>query len=128
MRRVASNLGVRPKSLPIPDTRILGVYLDFFARVLDFSVFPHFSRHPRAAPVGLNGKKRAWGRVREQVRKGVRNPKWFREDSGDKIGIIFARLFDRIGGCILPVHIAPPMAEGLLELWQSAPERRIQVK
>ena len=74
------NLGVRPRPIPPPNLENPEVYLDLLIRMLDSAAFPHLSRRPQATAAGLVGRKGAWGRIREQMREGARNPAWFRRD------------------------------------------------
>ena len=54
---VAMNLGVCPRAIPKPNLQKSDGYLDFFARTLDFAVFPHFNRHPQSTAAGI-GRQR----------------------------------------------------------------------
>ena len=95
--------------------------------MLDFAVFPHLSRHPIAAAAGIVGKRRTWAWIQEHVRGGVRNPEWRQEDPVDRIGIVFAQFFHRIGDCRLPLYFDPKMATGLHAMWCIISGRRTRV-
>ena len=51
-----------------------------------------------------------------RLREGFRNPEWFRENLVDRVGVVFAQLFHRVGDGRLPLHVAPEMAYELFEL------------
>ena len=100
--------------------------MGFFARALDIAVFLHLSRHALAAAAGLSGKTKSWDWAHEQIREGVRNPEWFREELIDKIGAALSRLFHRIGDCRSPPYLAPKMAPDLREMRGLVSGRRMQ--
>ena len=103
------------------------VCLDFFARTLDFALFPHPSGHPLAAAARLNGQKQSWKWIQEQVPEGVTNQKSHREDLAEEIGIIFSQLPQRIDNCRLPLHVATKLPYELRELRRMVSERRVRV-
>ena len=107
---VAQTLGVSPTPVPLPDPREPGLYLDFPAKTLDFAVFPHKSRRALAVCARINDKARAWEWLCDQVRTGAHAPEWFHQESVGHIGIIFARIFHKIGGCRLPLSAGPAVA------------------
>ena len=103
------------------------IYLDFFARSLDFALWPHLSRHPLAAAKRINGEKQACEWIPGQVREGVSNPEWYRKDVVGEIGIICAQSFRRIRNCRLPLHVVPRMSYELHKLRRMDSERRSQM-
>ena len=123
MRPDSLRPGVRPGAAPFPNTQNPGIYFDFFARMPDFAVVPHISRHPPAAAAGLSGEGRAWDWIQEQIREEDRNPEWFRNGLIEKIGVAFSHLSNRVGDCRFPLYVSPQMAPDLRELWNVVSER-----
>ena len=104
---VTLNRGVSSRAALVPNPQDPASRLGIFARTSDFVSFPHLSRHPLPAAAKLNGGKRAWGQIQEQVREEFGNPEWYHKDPAGEFGIFFAQLFHRIGHCRFPLHMAP---------------------
>ena len=96
-RAVARTLGIPPTPPSMSDIRDKGLYLDCFAKTLDYAISPHKTRHPLHVASGINDKARAWGWPYAQVRTGVRDPQRSHQDSVGASGVIFAQLFDDWG-------------------------------
>ena len=89
------------------------------------AIFPHKSRSLLAIASGINDKARAWVRLYDQVRTGIRNPGWIHWDTVGRVGIIFARFFHGNGDCRLLLSVGTAAAAHAFEMWNIVTDRRI---
>ena len=82
--------------------------------------------HPQATEAGVGRKGEAWKWMQGRVRGGVRKPESRSWELIRKIGLIFSKLFRRIGRRRHPRGCSPKMALDLRELRSSVSERRTQ--
>ena len=105
----ARTLGVCPTCPPIPHLQTPAAYLDFCSETSDFAASPHEGRHQLSVASEIDDKAKAWQWTYEHVMDGVRDPRWFRRDSADSLGITFAQLFNRFGDCRFPANMRPTL-------------------
>ena len=79
-----------------------GPYLVFAN--LSFAISPHKSRRP------LLLKSREWEWICDQIFVDALRPQWLRRPLVDQVGILFANLFRKSGGCRLPLRVGPTVA------------------
>ena len=110
---------------PLADLSDPGMYPGVTGKILDIAVFPRESRHPLAINAGINDKARTWDWARDQIRSGAQGPNWTIRSLVDQLGIIFARLFRKIGDRRFPPNVGPIKASRFFMDWTILTDLRI---
>ena len=92
-------------------------YTQFFAPTLRFPIFPNFPRRPSASSPNRNSKRGAWLWISRRAPEYLTDPSWANATLGNTLGHAYAKVLRRVGRCICPLYLTPPVVAGNFELW-----------
>ena len=74
----------------------------------------------------IGTKAQAWEWICEQITASALHPQWIHRPLTDRLGILFADFFRKIGDCRLPISIGPAVASQLFARWNAISDLRIE--